>query len=45
MYPLPPRRGKGWFEQTPTWQPEYINKEKGLKFDPDDVFTLADFDL
>lgn len=28
-----------------TWQPEYINKEKGLKFNPDDVFNLADFDF
>lgn len=28
-----------------TWQPEYINKEKGLKLDSDDLFTLADFDL
>ena len=28
-----------------TWQPEYINKENGIKLNPDDVYTLADFDL
>lgn len=28
-----------------TWQPEYIDKEKGQKLNPGDVFTLGDFDL
>lgn len=28
-----------------TWQPKYINKEKGVKLTPEDVFSLSDFDL
>ena len=28
-----------------TWQPEYVDKEKGQKLSPNDVFTLGDFDL
>ena len=28
-----------------TWQPEYIDKEKGIKLNLDDVFSLCDFDL
>lgn len=28
-----------------TWQPDFIDKAKGQKLDPDDVFTLGDFDL
>lgn len=28
-----------------TWQPDYIDKSKGKKLDPNDVFTLGDFDL
>lgn len=28
-----------------TWQPEYIDKEKGRKLDSDDIFVLPDFDL
>ena len=28
-----------------TWQPEYVDKEKGQKLNPNDVFTLGDFDL
>ena len=28
-----------------TWQPEYIDKEKGVKLNLDDVFSLCDFDL
>lgn len=28
-----------------TWQPEYIDKVKGKKLNPDDVFTLGDFDI
>lgn len=28
-----------------TWQPEYIDKIKGKKLHPDDVFTLGDFDI
>lgn len=28
-----------------TWQPDYIDKAQGKKLDPDDVFTLGDFDL
>lgn len=28
-----------------TWQPDYIDKTKGKKLDPNDVFTLGDFDL
>ena len=28
-----------------TWQPEYIDKEKGRKLNPDDIFVLPDFDL
>ena len=28
-----------------TWQPEYVDKGKGQKLDPNDVFTLGDFDL
>ena len=31
--------------QVRTWQPEYIDKEKGRKLNPEDVFTLADFEL
>ena len=28
-----------------TWQPEYVDKQKGQKLNPNDVFTLGDFDL
>lgn len=28
-----------------TWQPVYINKENEQKLDPNDILTLADFDL
>jgi len=28
-----------------TWQPDYIDKERGQKLNPNDVFTLGDFDL
>lgn len=28
-----------------TWQPDYIDKAKGQKLSPNDVFTLGDFDL
>lgn len=28
-----------------TWQPDYIDKTKGQKLNPNDVFTLGDFDL
>ena len=28
-----------------TWQPDYIDKAKGKKLSPTDVFTLGDFDL
>ena len=28
-----------------TWQPDWIDKEKGQKLSPNDVFTLGDFDL
>lgn len=28
-----------------TWQPEYVDKDKGQKLNPNDVFTLGDFDL
>lgn len=28
-----------------TWQPDYIDKTKGQKLSPNDVFTLGDFDL
>lgn len=28
-----------------TWQPEYVDKEKGQRLNPNDVFTLGDFDL
>ena len=28
-----------------TWQPEYVDKEKGQKLNSGDVFTLGDFDL
>ena len=28
-----------------TWQPDYIDKARGKKLDPQDVFTLGDFDL
>lgn len=28
-----------------TWQPDYIDKSKGQKLSPNDVFTLGDFDL
>lgn len=28
-----------------TWQPEYIDKARGQKLNPNDVFTLGDFDL
>lgn len=28
-----------------TWQPDYIDKAKGKKLNPNDVFTLGDFDL
>jgi len=28
-----------------TWQPEYVDKNKGQKLNPNDVFTLGDFDL
>ena len=28
-----------------TWQPDYIDKEKGQKLNPNDVFSLSDFDL
>ena len=28
-----------------TWQPDYIDKAKGKKLSPNDVFTLGDFDL
>lgn len=28
-----------------TWQPEYVDKTRGQKLNPNDVFTLGDFDL
>ena len=28
-----------------TWQPDYVDKERGQKLNPNDVFTLGDFDL
>ena len=28
-----------------TWQPEFVDKAKGQKLNPNDVFTLGDFDL
>lgn len=28
-----------------TWQPEFVDKEKGQRLNPNDVFTLGDFDL
>ena len=28
-----------------TWQPEYVDKARGQKLNPNDVFTLGDFDL
>ena len=28
-----------------TWQPEFVDKDKGQKLNPNDVFTLGDFDL
>ena len=28
-----------------TWQPDFIDKTKGQKLNPNDVFTLGDFDL
>lgn len=28
-----------------TWQPDFIDKDKGQKLNPNDVFTLGDFDL
>ena len=28
-----------------TWQPEYVDKQRGQKLNPNDVFTLGDFDL
>ena len=28
-----------------TWQPEYVDKDKGQKLNPNDVYSLADFDL
>ena len=28
-----------------TWQPEYVDKSRGQKLNPNDVFTLGDFDL
>ncbi|MDE5571542.1 MAG: nuclear transport factor 2 family protein [Prevotella sp.] len=28
-----------------TWQPDYIDKEHGQRLNPNDVFTLGDFDL
>lgn len=28
-----------------TWQPDYVDKEHGQKLNPNDVFTLGDFDL
>lgn len=28
-----------------TWQPDYIDKDKGQRLNPNDVFTLGDFDL
>ena len=28
-----------------TWQPDYIDKEHGQKLNPNDVFSLGDFDL
>ena len=28
-----------------TWQPDYIDKERGQRLNPNDVFTLGDFDL
>lgn len=28
-----------------TWQPDYIDKARGQKLNPNDVFTLGDFDL
>ena len=31
--------------QTRTWQPEYVDKEKGLKLNPNDMFILPDYDL
>lgn len=31
--------------QVRTWQPEYIDKEKGLKLNPNDVYSLSDFDF
>ena len=28
-----------------TWQPEFVDKDKGQRLNPNDVFTLGDFDL
>ena len=28
-----------------TWQPDYLDKERGQRLNPNDVFTLGDFDL
>ena len=28
-----------------TWQPEFVDKERGQRLNPNDVFTLGDFDL
>lgn len=28
-----------------TWQPDYIDKAKGQRLNPNDIFTLGDFDL
>ena len=28
-----------------TWQPEYLDRANGRKLNPDDVFTLGDFDI
>lgn len=28
-----------------TWQPEFVDKERGQRLNPGDVFTLGDFDL
>lgn len=28
-----------------TWQPDYVDKARGQKLNPNDVFTLGDFDL
>lgn len=28
-----------------TWQPDYIDKERGQRLNPNDVFSLGDFDL